>query len=81
VVQVNIAGPNGGDWTATIKDEKIEAREGTAPSPTLSIEMAEADFVDLVNGRISGERAFFTGKIKFKGNIVVALKLRDAGFL
>jgi putative sterol carrier protein len=81
VVQVNIDGSNGGDWKVTIKDEKIEAGEGTASSPTLSIWMAEADFIDLVNGRLSAERAFFTGKIKFRGNIAVALKLRDAGFL
>jgi putative sterol carrier protein len=81
VVEVNINGPNGGDWTVTIKDEKIEAREGTAPSPMMSIGMAEADFIDLVNGRLSAERAFFTGKIKFRGNIAVALKLKDTGFL
>jgi putative sterol carrier protein len=81
VVQVNIKGLNGGGWTVTIKDEKIEAAEGTAQSPTVSIGIEEADFIDLVNGRISGERAFFTGKIKFRGNIAVALKLKDTGFL
>jgi putative sterol carrier protein len=72
---------NGGDWTVTIKDQKIDAREGASPSPTLAIRMSEADFLDLVNGKLSGERAFFTGKIKFQGNIAVALRLRDAGFL
>ena len=39
------------------------------------------DFLDLVNDKLSAEKAFFTGKIQFKGNIAVALKLRDAGFL
>jgi putative sterol carrier protein len=81
VVQVGLSGPNGGDWTVTIRNQRIEAREGTTSSPTLSIGMVEADFIDLVNGKISAERAFFTGKIKFQGNIAVALKLRDAGFL
>ena len=81
VVQVGVSGPNGGDWTVTIRDQKIDAREGIAPSPALSIRIAEADFMDLMNGRISGERAFFTGRIKFQGNIAIALKLRDAGFL
>jgi putative sterol carrier protein len=37
--------------------------------------------MDMVNEKLSAEKAFFTGKIQFKGNIAVALKLKDAGFL
>ena len=81
VVQVNLTGSNGGDWTVTIRDQKIDAQNGIPPSPTVTIGMAETDFLDLVNGRLSGEKAFFTGKIKFKGNIALALKLRETGFL
>jgi putative sterol carrier protein len=81
VAQVKIDGSNGGEWTVTIRDQKMEVTEGTHQSPTLAIAMAETDFLDLVNGELSAEKAFFTGKIKFKGNITVALKLRDAGFL
>jgi putative sterol carrier protein len=43
--------------------------------------MAETDYVDMVNGRLSGEKAFLTGKLQFKGNIALALKLREMGFL
>ena len=81
VTQVNIDGPNGGEWTVTIRDQKMEVTEGTHQSSTLIIGMTEADFLDLVNGKLSSEKAFFTGKIKFNGNIAVALRLRDAGFL
>ena len=56
-VQVNIAGPNGGDWTVTIKNQKLEVEEGTHPSPTLELKMAEADYIDLINGKRSGEKA------------------------
>jgi putative sterol carrier protein len=80
-VQVNIAGPNGGDWTVTIKNQKLEVEEGTHPSPTLELKMAEADYIDLINGKMSGEKAFFTGKLRFKGDIGLALKLRETGFL
>ena len=80
-VQINITGPNGGDWIAIIKDQKIEAREGTHPSPTITIKMAETDYMNLVNGKMSGEKAFMTGKLQFKGSIGLALKLREAGFL
>jgi putative sterol carrier protein len=80
-VQVIIGGPNGGNWVVVIKDQKMEVSEGLHQSPSLSLKMDEKDYVDLVNHKISAEKAFFTGKIHFKGNIALALKLRDAGFL
>jgi putative sterol carrier protein len=80
-VQVNITGPNGGAWTATIKDQKLEVKKGTHPSPTIAVSMAEADYMDVVNGKMSAEKAFFTGKLQFKGNIALALKLKETGFL
>jgi putative sterol carrier protein len=80
-VQVNITGSNGGDWVVTIKDQKLEYKKGTHPSPTLELKMEEADFMDLMNGKMSGEKAFITGKLKFKGNIGLALRLRETGFL
>jgi len=81
VIQVNISGPNGGNWAVTIKEQTMKSKEGIHQSPNLTIEMAEADFMDVVNGKLGGAKAFFMGKIKFKGEIAVALKLRDAGFL
>ncbi len=79
-VQIKITGPNGGDWIVTIKNQKLEVKEGTHSSPDLSLEMAETNYLDLVNGEMSGEKAFLTGKLRFKGNIVLALKLRETGF-
>ncbi len=81
IVQVSITGAGGGNWGVTIKDQKLEVKEGTPASPTLSITMTEKDFVDLINHKISAEKAFFTGKIQFKGNLGLALKLRETGFL
>jgi len=80
-VQVKITGLNGGNWVVTIKNQKLDIKEGTHPSPTLSLEMAETDYIDLINGKMSGEKAFLTGKLRFKGNIALALKLRETGFL
>ena len=80
-VQVNLTGPNGGDWIAIIKDQKIEVKNGIQPSPKLAIGMTDANFMDLINDKLSAQKAFFTGKIKFNGDIAVALKLKDAGFL
>ena len=81
IVQVNITGPNGSDWVVTIKNQKLEAEEGTHPSPALELKMAETDYMDLINGKISAEKAFFTGKVHFKGDIGLALRLKETGFL
>ena len=81
VAQINVTGPEGGNWTVTVKDQKLQVTEGTHPSPSLTLKMNENDFMDLVNGKLSAEKAFFTGRVQFKGNLSVALKLRDAGFL
>jgi putative sterol carrier protein len=81
IVQLNVSGPEGGSWTVTVKDKKITIKEGTDSSASLTLKMSYSDFMDMVNKKLSAEKAFFTGKIQFKGNIAVALKLRDAGFL
>ena len=79
--QIHVAGPQGGDWAVTIKDKKLTVKEGTDPAASLTLKMNYNDFLDMVNEKLSAEKAFFTGKIQFKGNIAVALKLKDAGFL
>lgn len=81
IAQINVYGSEGGNWTITVKDQKMQINEGIHPSPNLTLKMSPADFMDLVNGKISAEKAFFTGRIHFNGNIAVALKLREAGFL
>ena len=81
VAQLNLTGANGGDWVVAIKDQKLKVNEGTAPCPTLTLKMEEKDFLNIVNGKTSTEKAFFSGKISFKGNLSLALKLKDAGFL
>ena len=81
VAQINVTGLEGGSWIITIKDQRLDVKEGTHPTPSLTLKMNENDFMDLVNKKISAEKAFFTGRVHFKGNIAVALKLRDAGFL
>jgi putative sterol carrier protein len=80
-VQVNITGPEGGDWTVEIREQKMQIRNGNHTSPNLTIGMTDIDFLELVNDRLSTQKAFFTGKIKFKGDVALALRLRDAGFL
>jgi putative sterol carrier protein len=81
IAQINISGPEGGSWNITVKDKKMQICEGVHEKPDLTLKMSLCDFLEMVNGKLSAEKAFFTGRVQFKGNIAVALKLRDAGFL
>jgi len=81
IVQVNIDGPYGGEWIVTIKNEKIQVTEGTYSSPTLFVKMKDKDFLDVINDKISGQKAFLTGRLQFKGSLSLALKLKEIGFL
>ena len=81
VAQLTLTGAGDGDWVISVKNQKLEIKQGTNASPTLKIKMTEKDFMDLVGQKISVEKAFFSGKINFEGNLNLALKLRDAGLL
>ena len=81
VVQMNLSGENGCNWIIIIKNQKIQIKEGTHESPTLTIKMKDIDYVSMTNGKLSGERAFMMGKLKFKGSLAMALKLKGLGIL
>ncbi|MGD0451309.1 MAG: SCP2 sterol-binding domain-containing protein [Candidatus Bathyarchaeia archaeon] len=82
VIQLSLSGgQKEQDWVVVIKNQKLQITEGTNPSASLSLRISESNFLDIINGKLSAEKAFFTGIIRFQGNISVALKLRDAGIL
>lgn len=39
--------------------------------------MSSNDFVDLFSGKANGQQLFMSGKIKFKGNMGLLMKLQD----
>lgn len=81
IAQLSVTGQNGGNWIVTIKNQTLKIAQGTHPSPTIAIKIADSDFMDLSNGKISTSKAFFTGKLQLVGDLNLALKLRDAGIL
>jgi putative sterol carrier protein len=81
VVQLNITGDNGGDWYIIIKNQKLEVKTGIYENPVITAKMKDTDYVDMVNGKITGDRAYMTGKLRFKGNISVGMKLKGLGIL
>ena len=80
VLAFAITGDRGGEWVVRIADGKLEVREGTDPAAGFKVRMADNHFVDMINGKLSGQKAFMTRKLKFEGNVMMAMKLRPLLF-
>ena len=75
VIQYDITGDGGGTWHAMIKDGKCTVASGAAPSPTLTLTISGQDWLDMLAGKVSGQMAFMSGKLKLKGDMGLAMKI------
>jgi putative sterol carrier protein len=75
VIQYDIEGDQGGNWYAVIKDQTCTVSEGVHPSPTLTMKMADKDWLAMCAGQLDGMTAFMTGKLKTTGDIMLAQRL------
>ncbi|GLB40562.1 putative SCP-2 sterol transfer family protein [Lyophyllum shimeji] len=62
-------------WTIDMKKTGSVYKGNAQPKADVTLIMADDTFVDLVNGKINGQKAFMTGKLKTKGNMMLATKL------
>jgi len=74
-IQYDITGEHGGTWHAVIKDGKCTVSPGAASAPTLTVSMSAQDWLDMVGGKLSGQMAFMSGKLKLKGDMGLAMKI------
>jgi len=74
-IQYEIIGDQGGNWNAVIKDGQCAVTAGVAPSPTLTLTMSAQDWLDMAGGKLSGQMAFMSGKLKLKGDMGLAMKI------
>lgn len=75
VIQYDISGEGGGTWHAVIKDGACTVQEGAGTNPSLTLQMAAPDWLDMVSGKQSGQMLFMSGKLKLKGDMGLAMKL------
>ena len=61
----------------TVANEAIDVKHGKHVSPNITISMKESDYLDMINGKLNGQMAFMTGKLKIAGDMGLALKLQS----
>ncbi len=76
VFQFDVAGPAGGKWVLDLTKAEKWVSVGEAPTPAMTISVTDENFIAIVTGKLNGQMAFMSGKIKFKPmNIALATKL------
>jgi putative sterol carrier protein len=74
-IQYDITGEGGGAYRVDIAEGKCTVAEGAAEAPSLTLTMAAPDWLDMVGGKLNGQMAFMSGKLKIKGDMGLAMKL------
>ena len=79
VIQFNLSGDgdNAGQYHTIIKDGTLEVKEGVHPSPSMTMTMAGTDYVDMTTGKLNGQMAFMSGKLKIAGDMGLAMKMQS----
>jgi putative sterol carrier protein len=79
VFQFNVKNGDGKvqTWSLDLKNGDGEVIKGAfeGKKPDIQIDVADADFVALSQGKLNGQKAFMQGKLKIKGNMMLATKL------
>ena len=75
VIQYDITGSGGCTYHVDIADGYCAVREGAAPNPALTLTMNATDWLDMLGGKLNGQVAFMSGKLKHKGDMSLLMRL------
>lgn len=62
-------------WTIDMKKEGTVYKGAAKPKADVTIILSDDTFTQLAEGKLDGQKAFMTGKLKTKGNMMLATKL------
>lgn len=77
VYQFNISGPEGGQWAVDCTQPGGAIASGLSPSARCTVNCGDADFLNIVNGKLNPQMAFMSGKLKIQGDMGLAMKLQQ----
>lgn len=73
VIQYDIGTLEGAEsYQAVVADGTCATRKGTDSEPTVTLVLSLPDFLRLISGKLNGVQAFMSGKLKIRGDMMVA---------
>jgi len=77
IYQFDLSGDGGGKWQVAIKDQTIDVQEGQHATPNITISMSAQDYLDMLSGKLNGQVAFMSGKLRIAGDMGLALRMQS----
>ncbi|WVN90918.1 uncharacterized protein L203_106163 [Cryptococcus depauperatus CBS 7841] len=76
IFQLNVKNGQGKEaiWVIDLKNE-ANVTKGAAKKPDVTITLSDDTFLGLADGKVNAQKAFMTGSLKVKGNVMLATKL------
>ena len=75
--QWELSGPNGGEWWIDVNDGTYKMAKGKISDPNVTFIATDKDWVAICHDQLSGTWAYFTGRLKVRGDQGVARKLGE----
>jgi putative sterol carrier protein len=75
--QWDLSGPQGGQWWIEVNDGTYKMGKGRIANPNVTFVAKDKDWVAVSNGQLGGTWAYFTGRLKIRGDQGVARKLGE----
>jgi putative sterol carrier protein len=75
--QWELSGSNGGEWWIDVNDGTYKMGKGKIDNPSVTFVTSDKNWVALSNGTLGGNWAFFTGRLKIRGDQNLARKLDE----
>ncbi len=70
VFQFHISGDAGGDWYCEIQYQACTIESGVHDNPACTLNMKDADFAEMMAGRLPPMAAFTSGKLRIEGDVM-----------
>lgn len=76
VYQFDLSGPQGGQYTLTIREGVCQVTEGMHADPHVILSMTGEDCIKVLKGQVSGTAVAMSGRLKISGDIGLAMQLK-----